>query len=85
MGTLGLGARRAVTYGTAAILLALGLSVVMAPDAIPGLTTPGNPMGPMDRIVLAAGTSSRLCRKASARYAPRPMRLTARTRAYPAR
>jgi hypothetical protein len=39
----------APSYGTAAILLALGLLVVMAPDAIPGLTT-GNPMSPMDRM-----------------------------------
>jgi predicted metal-binding membrane protein len=32
---------RAVTYGTAAILLALGLVLIAAPDAIPGLTIPG--------------------------------------------
>ena len=33
--------RRSVTYGTAAILLALGIALLAAPDAIPGLTTPG--------------------------------------------
>ncbi len=33
---------RAVTYGTAAILLLLGVLLVAAPDAIPGLTTPGS-------------------------------------------
>jgi predicted metal-binding membrane protein len=32
---------RAVTYGTAAILLLLGVLLVAAPDAIPGLTIPG--------------------------------------------
>jgi predicted metal-binding membrane protein len=31
---------RAVTYGTAAILLALGVVLIAAPDAIPGLTIP---------------------------------------------
>ena len=40
---------RAVTYGTAAILLSLGVLVVAAPDAIPGLTIPGEaPMTQMD-------------------------------------
>jgi hypothetical protein len=36
---------RAVTYSTAALLLVLGVLVVAAPDAVPGLTTPthGNP------------------------------------------
>ena len=34
---------RPVTYGTAAVLLALGVFLlVAAPDAIPGLTIPGN-------------------------------------------
>ena len=33
--------RRTVTYGTAAILLLLGVLVVAAPDVIPGLTIPG--------------------------------------------
>ncbi|MGZ8691559.1 MAG: DUF2182 domain-containing protein [Gaiellaceae bacterium] len=32
---------RAVTYGTAAILLVLGALLLAAPDAIPGLTIPG--------------------------------------------
>ena len=37
--------RRVATYGTAAILLALGVLLFTAPDAIPGLTIPGgNPM-----------------------------------------
>ena len=34
--------RRAATYGTAGVLLALGLLLLAAPDAIPGLTIPGN-------------------------------------------
>jgi predicted metal-binding membrane protein len=33
---------RLVTYGTAAILLALGVLIVTAPNAIPGLTVPGD-------------------------------------------
>ena len=33
--------RRAATYGTAAILLVLGVLLLAAPDAVPGLTTPG--------------------------------------------
>jgi predicted metal-binding membrane protein len=37
--------RRVAIYGTAAILLALGVLLFTAPDAIPGLTIPGgNPM-----------------------------------------
>jgi predicted metal-binding membrane protein len=32
---------RAVTYGTAALLLVLGLVLIAAPDAVPGLTVPG--------------------------------------------
>jgi predicted metal-binding membrane protein len=40
---------RAVTYGTAAILLTLSVLIVAAPDAIPGLTIPGEaPMTQMD-------------------------------------
>jgi predicted metal-binding membrane protein len=39
-------ARRAVTYATAALLLLLGVVLVAAPDAIPGLTVPGG--GTMD-------------------------------------
>ncbi len=38
--------RRAATYGTAALLLVLGVLLVVAPDAIPGLTVPG--AGQMD-------------------------------------
>jgi predicted metal-binding membrane protein len=33
---------RLVTYGTAAILLTLGILIVVVPDAIPGLTIPGD-------------------------------------------
>jgi predicted metal-binding membrane protein len=33
--------RRVATYGTAAVLLALGVLVLAAPDAVPGLTIPG--------------------------------------------
>jgi predicted metal-binding membrane protein len=36
--------RRTATYGTAAILLVLGILLVAAPDAIPGLTIPGSGM-----------------------------------------
>lgn len=43
--------RRTATYGTAAILLVLGVLLIGAPDAIPGLTVPGSgsmtPMEPM--------------------------------------
>jgi predicted metal-binding membrane protein len=43
--------RRTATYGTAAVLLALGVLVLVAPDALPGLTVPGPqpaaPMAPM--------------------------------------
>ena len=43
--------RRAASVGTAAVLLALGLLLFTAPDAIPGLTTPGHtPMSPMMRM-----------------------------------
>jgi predicted metal-binding membrane protein len=35
-------ARRAATYGTAALLLVLGVLLLAAPDAIPGLTLPGS-------------------------------------------
>jgi predicted metal-binding membrane protein len=38
--------RRAVTYGTAVVLLVLGLLLLVAPDAIPGLTVPGSGMSP---------------------------------------
>jgi predicted metal-binding membrane protein len=36
--------RRAATYGTAVILLALGVLVFAAPEAVPALTMPGRPM-----------------------------------------
>jgi predicted metal-binding membrane protein len=43
--------RRVATYGTAAIMLALGVLLLVAPDALPALTTPGsNPMPPMERM-----------------------------------
>jgi predicted metal-binding membrane protein len=38
---------RAVTWGTAAVLLVLGVALIAAPDAIPGLTTPGSMPEPM--------------------------------------
>jgi predicted metal-binding membrane protein len=38
---------RAVTYGTAAVLLALAVLLMATPDAIPGLTIPGSGMGRM--------------------------------------
>jgi predicted metal-binding membrane protein len=34
--------RRVVTFGTAAILVTLGVLLIAAPDAIPGLTIPGD-------------------------------------------
>jgi predicted metal-binding membrane protein len=44
--------RRVATYGTAALLLALGLLLFVAPDAVPGLTVAGDgamtEMDPMD-------------------------------------
>ncbi len=43
--------RRVATYGTAVILLGLGLLLLAAPDAVPGLTIPGSsPMMQMDRM-----------------------------------
>src|SRR4051812_45530051 len=38
--------RRVATYGTAAILLALGVVLLAAPDAIPGLTLPAQDVMP---------------------------------------
>jgi predicted metal-binding membrane protein len=38
--------RRVATYGTAAILLVLGLLVLVAPETIPALTIPEGPMAP---------------------------------------
>ena len=40
--------RRAATYGTAGVLLVLGVLLILAPDAIPGLTIPGD--GPMPQM-----------------------------------
>jgi hypothetical protein len=40
--------RRVATYGTAGLLLALGMLVLIAPDAIPALTVPGT--GSMSRM-----------------------------------
>jgi predicted metal-binding membrane protein len=34
--------RRTATYGTTLVLLALGLLVLLAPDALPALNVPGN-------------------------------------------
>ena len=34
--------RRVAVYGTAAILFGLGVLVLVSPDAIPALTTPGS-------------------------------------------
>jgi predicted metal-binding membrane protein len=43
--------RRAATYGTAAALLALGVLVFANPDAVPGLTIPGDGMtSPMNQM-----------------------------------
>jgi hypothetical protein len=39
--------RRVATYGTASILVALGVLLLVAPAAIPGLTIPGNDLTPM--------------------------------------
>ncbi len=39
--------RRVATYGTAAVLLVLGVLVLAAPAAVPGLTIPGDVMTPM--------------------------------------
>jgi len=46
---------RGVTYGTAAILLVLGVVLIVAPDALPGLTIPstGGAMDSMDRAIVA--------------------------------
>jgi hypothetical protein len=43
---------RVATYGTAAVLLALGILMLAAPDAIPGLTVPdgGGGMPAMDSM-----------------------------------
>ena len=43
--------RRVATYGTAALLLVLGVLMLVAPDVIPALTIPGDgSMSPMDQM-----------------------------------
>ncbi len=42
--------RRTATYGTALLLLALGVLVLVAPDAVPGLTVPGDAMPMMSPL-----------------------------------
>jgi predicted metal-binding membrane protein len=49
---------RAMTYGTAAVLLVLGVALLAAPEAIPGLTTPGEG-GTMDDMGGADGMRMR--------------------------
>jgi predicted metal-binding membrane protein len=44
--------RRAATFGTAAVLLVLGVLVLAAPDAVPGLTIPGHGMQQMALMYL---------------------------------
>jgi predicted metal-binding membrane protein len=44
--------RRAATFGTAAVLLVLGVLVLAAPDAVPGLTIPGQGMQQMAQMHL---------------------------------
>jgi predicted metal-binding membrane protein len=39
--------RRVATYGTAAVLTALGFALLVAPDAVPALTIPGGSMASM--------------------------------------
>jgi predicted metal-binding membrane protein len=46
---------RAVTYGTAALLLIVGVLLIAAPDAIPGLTLPGSDGGMGGGIKMDSG------------------------------
>ena len=66
---------RAVTYGTAVILLALGVLIVAAPNAIPGLTIPDDgttsDMAPMPGMGLATRALLRTDGEPAA-YDPRP-------------
>ncbi|MGH2909136.1 MAG: DUF2182 domain-containing protein, partial [Solirubrobacteraceae bacterium] len=39
--------RRVATWGTATVVLALAVAVVVAPHAVPGLVVPGGPHGAM--------------------------------------
>jgi hypothetical protein len=48
--------RRAATYGTAGVLLVLGVLLLAAPGALPGLTIPGS--GPMSQMGDMTGMSS---------------------------
>jgi predicted metal-binding membrane protein len=41
---------RAITYGTAALLVILGVLLIAAPDAIPGLSVPGDDMPAMQMM-----------------------------------
>ena len=57
--------RRVATYGTAAVLLALGLFVLIAPSAVPGLTIPDTspmPMGHMGMERRCLERRGRTCR-----------------------
>ena len=43
--------RRAATYGTAAVLIVVGVLMLFAPDVVPALSIPGaGPMSPMDEM-----------------------------------
>jgi predicted metal-binding membrane protein len=43
--------RRAATWGTAAVLIVVGVLMLFAPDVIPALSIPGaGPMPPMDEM-----------------------------------
>jgi predicted metal-binding membrane protein len=42
--------RRVATYGTAGILLALGVLMLVAPDVIPALSIPGDQPMPMEQM-----------------------------------
>jgi hypothetical protein len=44
--------RRVATWGTAALLLVLGLLLLLAPDAVPALTVPGS--GAMDTVPMGS-------------------------------
>jgi hypothetical protein len=48
--------RRVATYGTAAILFVLGVLLLAAPDAVPGLTIPdGGSMPAMEQMSSSGG------------------------------
>src|SRR4051794_22647298 len=42
--------QRAITYGTAGLLLVLGVLLIVAPDAVPGLSIPGDDMPAMQMM-----------------------------------